>query len=408
MVTKTINPSNENTGTSGTLLQGQGIGTASAYTTATYPATTSVSQILYSSSANVVGGLTTANGGVLITSNTGVPSILAGSGTSGQVLQAVSGAAPAWSTPTYPSASGSAGVILRSDGTNYVATSATYPATTSVSQILYSSSANVVGGLTTANGGVLITSNTGVPSILAGSGTSGQVLQAVSGAAPAWSTPTYPSASGSAGVILRSDGTNYVATTNTFPNTSTTGDILIATGTNVIGSLADVAVHQVLVSGGVGVAPAYSATPTVTSITFGAGTALSVYAEGTWTPALAFGGSSTGITYAAQSGVYVKIGKMVFCSFVMFLTSKGSQTGSATITGLPFTVNAGSQDVTALEWSNITFASGYTVLLAHMTGGATTASLDVSGSNKTAATSDNTYYSNTSQMYGSLIYYAST
>lgn len=245
MVTKTINPSNENTGTSGTLLQGQGIGTASAYTTATYPATTSVSQILYSSSANVVGGLTTANGGVLITSNTGVPSILAGSGTSGQVLQAVSGAAPAWSTPTYPSTSGSTGVILRSDGTN------------------------------------------------------------------------------------------YVATTNTFPNTATTGDILIATGTNVIGSLADVAVNQVLVSGGVGVAPAYSATPTVTSITFGSGTALSNYAEGTFTPTM-YGITTAGTTtYSNQTGTYTRVGRLV--NFSLIVTwSAATGTGFMLIGGFPF------------------------------------------------------------------------
>lgn len=37
------------------------------------------------------------------------------------------------------------------------------------------------------------------------------------------------------GTILRGDGTNFVATTNTFPNTANAGDILTATGSNVIG-----------------------------------------------------------------------------------------------------------------------------------------------------------------------------
>lgn len=61
-------------------------------------------------------------------------------GTTGQILQATTSNNPVWST-------------------------ATYPATTSINQLLYSSSANVISGLTTANNGVLITSSGGVPSI---------------------------------------------------------------------------------------------------------------------------------------------------------------------------------------------------------------------------------------------------
>lgn len=71
----TNNASNEHTSASGTVLQGAGLGTASAYSTATYPATTTVSQLLYSSATNTVGGLATANSGVLTTSASGVPSI---------------------------------------------------------------------------------------------------------------------------------------------------------------------------------------------------------------------------------------------------------------------------------------------------------------------------------------------
>ena len=62
---------------------------------------------------------------------------------------------------------GTAGKILRSDGTDLVYTTATYPTTTAVSTLLYSSSANVIAALATANNGVLVTSATGVPSISA-------------------------------------------------------------------------------------------------------------------------------------------------------------------------------------------------------------------------------------------------
>lgn len=65
------------------------------------------------------------------------------------------------------------------------------------------------------------------------------------------------------------------------------------------------------------------------------------YEEGTWTPALAFGGGSTGITYTTQSGRYIKIGSVVTVWCDILLSSKGSSTGSATVTGLPFANGSG-------------------------------------------------------------------
>jgi hypothetical protein len=113
---------------------------APSWSTVTHPSTTTINQILYSSASNVLSGLATANNGTLVTSNTGIPSILAGPGTTGQILQSNSAAAPSFSTASYPS-------------------------TTTINQVLYSSSANTVTGLSTANNGVLITSAGGVPSI---------------------------------------------------------------------------------------------------------------------------------------------------------------------------------------------------------------------------------------------------
>ena len=61
------------------------------------------------------------------------------------------------------------------------------------------------------------------------------------------------------------------------------------------------------------------------------------YEEGAWTPALNFGGGDTSITYSANTlGTYEKIGRSVFYRGVVYLTNKGSSTGSASITGLPF------------------------------------------------------------------------
>jgi hypothetical protein len=113
-----------------------------AWSTTTWPATSTINRLLYSSAANVISDLATANNGMLVTSSAGVPSILAGPGTTGNMLQSNAATAPSFSTATWPS-------------------------TTTINQILYSSAANTVAGLATANGATLITSSAGVPSLLA-------------------------------------------------------------------------------------------------------------------------------------------------------------------------------------------------------------------------------------------------
>ena len=62
------------------------------------------------------------------------------------------------------------------------------------------------------------------------------------------------------------------------------------------------------------------------------------YETGTWTPALKFGGGTTGLTYKNTRGVYTKIGSLVTIHGFFELTAKGSSSGSATIT-LPFAPN---------------------------------------------------------------------
>lgn len=69
----------------------------------------------------------------------------------------------------------------------------------------------------------------------------------------------------------------------------------------------------------------------ITLIPFGSTSANIVF-----TPLLAFGGSSTGITYSQNEGVFTTVGNILYFSLFMQLTSKGSQTGTATVTGLPF------------------------------------------------------------------------
>lgn len=74
-------------------------------------------------------------------------------------------------------AAGSSGQILRSAGAaSPTWTTETFPASTTINQILYSSAANVISGLATANTGALVTSSTGVPSITSG-GTANRLLR---------------------------------------------------------------------------------------------------------------------------------------------------------------------------------------------------------------------------------------
>ena len=78
-----------------------------------------------------------------------------------------------------------------------------------------------------------------------------------------------------------------------------------------------------------------------------------------WTPGIAFGGLSVGVTYhASNGGSYVKIGKLVVFSGRLMLTSKGSSNGDAYITGLPFAAEneAYSYTPVSLDSETITFS----------------------------------------------------
>lgn len=483
------------TSTAGAILSGtatanqvllSGTSSAPSWSTATYPATTTVSQLLYSSSANTIAGLATANNGTLVTSNTGVPSILAGSGVTGNLLMSNAAAAPAWSTAVYSNtytannllyasstnnvsglATANNGVLITSGagvpsisstlpsavqgnitslgtitsgtwnatiiaaqyggtgvnngsstitlggslttsgafastftmtgitsvtfptsgtlattsqlpanplplsqgGTNanntasnggivYSSASAlnilagtatanqiilsgsnttpswstaTYPATTTINQLLYSSSANTIAGLATATTAVLTTSS-GVPiwasqlsltlggtnasltasnggifystasagAILAGTATAGQHLQSGASAAPSWTTATFPSTATSAGTILRSDGTNWVASTATFANTYAASTILYSNGANTVTGLAT-ANSAVLVTNSSGV-PAWSGTMTNGQLIIGSTTATPTAATLTAGTGITITNGAASITIATTGG----------------------------------------------------------------------------------------------------------
>ena len=92
-----------------------------------------------------------------------------------------------------------------------------------------------------------------------------------------------------------------------------------------------------------------------------AANALDDYEEGTWTMGIAFGGASVGVTYSQNTGTYTKIGRQVTVNGFLILTSKGSSTGAAVVTGLPFTIpNSQSNYSAATYWlTNVSSANQF-------------------------------------------------
>ena len=82
-----------------------------------------------------------------------------------------------------------------------------------------------------------------------------------------------------------------------------------------------------------------------------------VYETGIWTPTLTFGDASVGITYVQRSGMYVRNGNSISCGFVIELLDKGTSTGVAKITGLPF-VESLYAGITLGETYEMTLPSG--------------------------------------------------
>ena len=84
---------------------------------------------------------------------------------------------------------------------------------------------------------------------------------------------------------------------------------------------------------------------------------LNDYEEGTFTIALTFGGGNTGMTTSFSTGQYTKIGRQVSVNGLLVLTAKGSSTGVAVISGLPF-ANGNSLDAlsaVSLRLSNVSY-----------------------------------------------------
>jgi hypothetical protein len=128
--------------------------------------------------------LTASNGGIFYSTAT-AGAILAGTATARQMLQSGASTTPAWST-------------------------ATWPATTTVNRLLFSSATNTVGEVTTANSAVLVTSSAGVPTY-SSTMTNGQVIIGSTGA-----TPVAASLTAGSGISI-TNGAGTITVANSVP-----------------------------------------------------------------------------------------------------------------------------------------------------------------------------------------------
>lgn len=194
-------------------------------------ATLTANGILFASGTTTVGQISPVNSAVLVTNSSGVPS-LTSTMTNGQIVIGSTGGTPAAAAITAGSgitvtngantitiaATGGSGSPLTTKGdlytfstvntrlavgtidgqilqvsaaaaTGLAYSTATYPPTTTINQLLYSSAANTVAGLATTNSAVLATTSAGVPTWL-GSLTNGQVIIGSTGATPVAATLT--------------------------------------------------------------------------------------------------------------------------------------------------------------------------------------------------------------------------
>ena len=179
------------------------------------------------------------------------------------------------------------------------------------------------------------------------------------------------STSGGGGVIVTSDASGNLD----IQSGGSTVVAVTSAGASVTGTLAATGASTFTGTGkfattiGVGNAtPAASGSgitfPATQSASSDANT-LDDYEEGSCTLGVSFGGGTTAITYAVAAGFYTRIGNLVTVTGTFELTNKGSSTGNAKITGLPFAVvnNNGASSTASITLQDITFLNQWAAII---------------------------------------------
>jgi hypothetical protein len=183
------------------------------------------------------------------------------------------------------------------------------------------------------------------------------------------------------------------------------GSIAYATGANALAQLAKGSAYALPRMNSTATAPEWGTPgqiifPAAQNASAGANT-LDDYEEGTWTPCLYIGGELVAdMTYNTQVGLYTKIGRMVTAAGSIILTEKGSASGIATVSGLPFAAATLNYPV-AVYLQTVTFANQFQGILA---AGATAINLQQVTEAGNLSNLTDTNFADTSRIYVCVVY----
>lgn len=235
------------------------VGSSPIWSDIVYPNSILPGQLLYGFGTTTIAGLSTAANGVLVTDSSNMPSISSTlpSAVQGNITSVGTIAAGTWNgniialqyggtnanltaaagAIPYSTASALAllspttanKVFMSGTGTVPAWSSATYPVSTTINQILYSSAANTITGLATASSSTLMTDGTGVPSfqltasnfVTSITGTANQITCSASTGAVTLSLPS------SVVITTSVQAGNLQLTANTLQSVNTNGNINI-------------------------------------------------------------------------------------------------------------------------------------------------------------------------------------
>lgn len=188
---------------------------------------------------------------------------------------------------------------------------------------------------------------------------------------------------------------NVVSVTNTG-----TGNNVLATAPTLVGDVSLSTGNLVMGTAGKGID--FSADPSAAGMT---SELLDDYEEGTWTPTIGGSGGQSGQAFDIQVGTYTKIGRMVYVSFDVRLSTLGTITTSVQIKGLPFTsLNSSGMGGYFSYWSGLSTSH----VSLYFTDNSNTTTADIYGltgaSTSVGAALTQADLSASSRFYGTVVY----
>ena len=251
-------------------------------------ATVSSVNITGSTGLSISGSPITTSGTITLTLSDGLQNLssLSSTSTANQILLSGSLTTPSWST-------------------------ATYPVTTTINQLLYSSANNTLAGLATANNGILITNSSGVPSISSTlpSAVQGNITATGIVTAGTWNGTTISVAYGGTGL------------------SSTTAYGVLCGGTTSTGNLQNVGTASIgYFLGGTGSSSLPSWKTAVTSVNISGSTGLSVSGSpitGNGTITISLNNELMGVSQLSSLGMIVRRTGSIYSTVQLTTASAG-------------------------------------------------------------------------------------